>query len=339
MNGLRKFLVLFCCGAVLLGGCARRGEPMAAVTEPSATEAIPVETQPATTVATEPLVTEPEEVQLMEQAPEPAVPLVLEAEATGTRQEVSDAATVDYSHMEDGYVMVRYTAETEQRLKVLVRGPTTTYNYNLPKQEWTVFPLSDGSGAYQVGVYENIVDSKYATVMVAEFEVELTDEFAPFLRPNQYVNYSVSTKAVEKSAELNAGLEEPLEKVDAVYHYVIGTLEYDSEKAATVKSGYLPDLDQVLEAEKGICFDYAALMAAMLRSQGVPCKLVVGYAGEIYHSWISVWTENAGWIDGMIFFDGQVWKRMDPTFAASGELDPEIMDYIENGNYIAKYLY
>ena len=95
----------------------------------------------------------------------------------------------------------------------------------------------------------------------------------------------------------------------------------------------------VLQAKKGICFDYAALMTAMLRSQGIPSKLVVGYAGTTYHAWISVWTEENGWVDGAIFFDGHIWKRMDPTFASSGNRSDEIMDYIEHGDYIAKYLY
>ena len=106
-----------------------------------------------------------------------------------------------------------------------------------------------------------------------------------------------------------------------------------------VKSGYLPVLDEVLAEEKGICFDYAALMTAMLRSQKIPCKLVVGYAGATYHAWISVWTEENGWIDGTIFFDGKVWERMDPTFASSSGRSAEIMDFIENGTYTVKYLY
>ena len=39
-------------------------------------------------------------------------------------------------------------------------------------------------------------------------------------------------------------------------------------------------------------------------------------------------------------FDGSVWKRMDPTFASSGQRSPEIMRFIENnGNYTVKYLY
>ena len=128
--------------------------------------------------------------------------------------------------------------------------------------------------------------------------------------------------------------------MEKVYNFVVGNLTYDKEKAATVQSGYLPVLDTVLAEKKGICFDYAALMAGMLRSQGVPCKLVVGYAGTAYHAWISVWSEATGWVDGAIFFDGTTWQRMDPTFASTGRQSQAIMQYIGDGtNYTVKYLY
>ena len=86
-----------------------------------------------------------------------------------------------------------------------------------------------------------------------------------------------------------------------------------------MQSGYLPDIDETLETGKGICFDYAALMTAMLRTQRIPTRLVVGYAGTLYHAWISVYIEGTGWIDNIIYFDGTQWVRMDPTFAAAGE--------------------
>ena len=83
-----------------------------------------------------------------------------------------------------------------------------------------------------------------------------------------------------------------------------------------------------------------ALMTAMLRSQEIPCKLVVGYAGSTYHAWISVWTEENGWIDGAIFFNGKTWQRMDPTFASSANSSEAILKYIGDGsNYTAKYFY
>lgn len=279
------------------------------------------------------------EQEALAMAPEPAAAVILEAIPSGTAFASCEEAQIDYSHTEDGYVMARYTSATDKRLKVLVKGPATTYSYNLEPDSWTTFPLSDGNGTYQVGVYKNITDAKYATVLTADFSAALQDEFAPFLRPNQYVNYTHAPKTVEQGLKITQGLQDSLHKVAAVYDYVVTTLTYDEEKAAAVQSGYLPDLDLVLDTGKGICFDYAAVMTAMLRSQSIPCKLVVGYAGNVYHAWISVWTEDSGWVDGAIFFDGSVWHRMDPTFASSGQRSEETMEFIQNGSYRVKYLY
>lgn len=312
---------------ILLSGCAAQAAP--AETTAAATVAA---TLPPETIAVV------EEAEALAEAPAPAVPVILECTAPGVDTEVSDRAEIDFSNRADGYVMVRYTAETEKRLKVRVAN-TTTYTYNLTPGQWEVFPLSDGDGEYRVTVYKNVSGSEYATEMSARFSVELADEFAPFLRPNQYVHYTQAPETMALGEALCTGIEHPLEKVAAVYDYVVAEFSYDYEKAETVKSGYIPALDKVLAEKKGICFDYAALITAMLRSQQIPCKLVIGYAGSTYHAWISVWTEENGWVDGVIFFDGQTWKRMDPTFASSQQNSEEILDFIENGNYTVKYLY
>lgn len=268
-----------------------------------------------------------------------ALSTLLLPEASGTAVKQNGKAVIDYSNMADGYVMARFTASSEKRLAVQVAGPTTTYTYYLTVGEWATFPLSDGNGNYKVTVLERVTD-KYAVVLSASIRVTLKDEFAPFLRPNQYVDYETAPKTIEKAAELTKGETEPLGKVEKIYNFVVETLSYDKGKAQTVKSGYLPVLDDVLAAKKGICFDYASLMAGMLRSQGVPCKLVVGYAGTAYHAWINVWTEETGWIDGVIYFDGSAWQRMDPTFASSGKGSASIMKYIGDGsNYTVSYLY
>ena len=332
---MKRFFAMLIAG-LLFCGCAGRTEKTPEAGKPEPTAAMtqhPAETAPPK------MIDAVQEAQIMMEEPPLPVSVVLFPEPSGLREQRCEEAVIDYSHTENGYVMVRYTGETEQRLKVLLKGPGATYAYNLPVNEWTTFPLSDGNGAYTVGVYINVTGNKYAVVMTAEIVAEMTDEFAPFLRPNQYVNYTVAPETVALGAQLCMGLEHPLEKVAAVYDHVIHHYSYDYEKAKTVTSGYLPELDAVLAEQKGICFDYAALMTAMLRSQEVPCKLVVGYAGDVYHAWISVWTEENGWIDGAIFFDGHGWNRMDPTFASSGEGDPKIMEFIQNGTYQARYLY
>ena len=273
-------------------------------------------------------------------AKEPALPDILQPEASGVATEENEKALIDYSNVADGYVMVKYKQETDKKLKVQVKGPTTTYTYTIQNCKWETFPLSDGNGEYQITVFENVEGKKYATVAAASATVLLADEFAPFLRPNQYVDYGIATQTIQLAATLTEGKTSELEKVQAVYDYVVKNITYDTELAATVKSGYLPVLDRILENKTGICFDYAALMTGMLRSQSVPCKLVVGYAGEVYHAWISVYTEKDGWIDNAIYFDGTAWKRMDPTFAASANRSEAIMKYIGDGsNYTSKYMY
>lgn len=279
--------------------------------------------------------------ELIALASTPAVSTVLTPEASGTQTEKNSSAIIDYSNVEDGYVMAQYTAPTDKKLKAQVTGPSgNTYTYDLTSGIWATFPLSDGSGSYKVTVYLNISGTKYSTVLSANFTASLKDEFAPFIRPNQYVNYTNSPLTVAKAKELCTGKKDELSKVKAVYSYVVSTLTYDKQQAATVKSGYLPVLDTVMTRKKGICFDYAALMTAMLRSQGVPCKLVIGYAGTAYHAWISVYSEKDGWITAAIYFDGEKWERMDPTFASSGKQSKSIMQYIGDGShYTAKYLY
>ncbi len=269
-----------------------------------------------------------------------ALSTVLSPQASGTAVESGGGAEIDYSNVKDGYVMARFAAANDKRLKVQVTGPSTTYTYNLPTGTWVTFPLSDGNGNYQVSVFQNTSGKKYAKLTSASFQVTLTDEFAPFLRPNQYVNYEGAENTIALAAQLTSGQAKPLDKVGAVYNYVVSNLTYDKAKAASVASGYLPNLDNVLAGKTGICFDYAALMTGMLRSQGIPCKLVVGYAGTAYHAWVSVWTEETGWVEGAIYFDGSTWQRMDPTFASSANNSADILQYIGDGsNYTVKYLY
>ena len=280
----------------------------------------------------------------LEMVPLAAAPAssVLKPEAPGKLTKSNAKAIIDYSNTTDGYVMVKFAKSTTKELRVLVAGPSgTQYQYTLKKNAtYEVYPLSDGNGKYTVGVYEQVEGSKYSTAVSATIDVKLANEFAPFLRPNQYVNFNEKSAVVAKAAELVKGKTKLVDKISAVYEYVIKNLTYDKKLAETVKSGYLPDVDAVMKAGKGICFDYAAVMTAMLRSQGIPTRLVVGYASNVYHAWIDVYSETDGWIGNVIYFDGKDWKLMDPTFASGGNSSETIMKYIGDGkNYTAKFLY
>jgi len=262
--------------------------------------------------------------------------------ASGTTVKKNAKAEIDYSNIADGYVMVRFLQKTTKQLRVLVTGPSgDRYTYTLKQNgDWEVYPLSDSNGSYTVGVFEQIDGNKYATANSVNFTVTLKDEFAPFLRPNQYVNFTTDSETVKKAAELVKDATGMYAQVTAIYNFVVNNFTYDRQKAQTVQSGYLPDVDAILASKKGICFDYAAVMTAMLRSQGVPTKLVVGYAGTAYHAWINVYSPETGWVNSAIFFDGKKWNLMDPTFASSANESEEVMKFIGTGsNYTVKFLY
>lgn len=265
------------------------------------------------------------------------------AAKAGVTVYANEKASVDASNLAEGYLTVAYTGGKNVRIKVQITktGSATTYTYDLNNQGAAeTFPLTEGDGTYSVKVYENTTGNKYAQAHSATVTLKLRSQFLPFLYPNQYVNYADGSKTVAKAAELIQGKTGDLEKVQAVYDFVTNNFTYDYELAKTVQSGYLPDVDKVLEAKKGICFDYAAVMSAMLRSQNIPCKLVVGYAGEIYHAWINVYIEGVGWVDQMIYFDGQRWTLMDPTFVSSGNHSESIMKYVTTeSNYTQIYAY
>ena len=64
----------------------------------------------------------------------------------------------------------------------------------------------------------------------------------------------------------------------------------------------------------------------MLRVQRIPSKLVIGYAGDAYHAWISLYTEETGWVSDVIEFHGNEWRYMDPTFVSAGDdSDPNVV--------------
>ena len=98
--------------------------------------------------------------------------------------------------------MAQYTAKTANKLKAQVKGPSTTYTYNITAGEWASFPLSDGNGSYKITVYENVRGNSYASVLSLTTNVTLTDEFGPFLHSNQYVDFDAAPKTVAKAAEL-----------------------------------------------------------------------------------------------------------------------------------------
>lgn len=265
-------------------------------------------------------------------------PLCLVPVASGYTLYSNSLATIDASNAHEGYIMVNYTG-VNPKVKLQITGPNSvTYTYNLYKG-YEAFPLSAGNGNYKVAVYENVTGNQYSTAISKTFPVTITNTFGPNLYPNQYVDFTIDSLVVAKAMELSENCTNDLEVVTKIYNYITTNMTYDHHKAATVQSGYTSNVDYILECGTGICLDYAAVMTSMLRSQNIPTRLEVGYAGTAYHAWISTYITDVGWVNGIIQFDGVSWSLMDPTFAANSS-ETALKAFIGNGsNYQTKYIY
>ncbi len=267
-------------------------------------------------------------------------PLILTPAWDGTAAAKNDVAVIDYSHADQGYISACYTGDIK-KIKLRITGDDEiVYTYDLHKARgYEVFPLSSGSGTYTIVIYENISGTNYSTCLTATIDVTLANDFLPFLYPNQYVNFNEDSLAVDKAVELAEGCTNDLEVITNVYDYITETIKYDYDVAADPPTDYTTDIDEIMTSGTGICLDYAAVMASMLRSQGIPTHLEVGYAQDAKHAWISVYTPETGWLNGIVEFDGSIWTLVDPTFGANSS-KTALKKFIGDGtNYVLQKVY
>ena len=246
--------------------------------------------------------------------------------------------SIDTSKVNEGVVMA--SATSASRLKFQVTCGDMSYNYDLPGDGTSITcPVNMGNGSYTFAIMRNIGGSNYVETASATADVQLVSEFAPFSQPNVFCDYDESSACVAKARELVAGAENQGDAVKAVCNYVVNNVTYDTDKAGQLSgtSGYIPNPDETLSSGKGICFDYASLGAAMLRSIGIPTKIVTGYVSpdDLNHAWILVYIDGS-WSSAKFSVDPQTWSRVDLTFAA----DSGSVGLVGDGKtYTERYVY
>lgn len=246
--------------------------------------------------------------------PELALSPFDETAATG-----NNGVLFDTSHLSEGYVAVLATSSV--RLKFQVSSNGVDYYYDLPSDGTPIScPLTAGSGSYTFTAWENTTGQRYAELdSITDVEVSLADEFQPFIRPSIYCDYDASSKSTKLANDLTTDAQNEGDVLRSIYDWIVDDIAYNEGKAAQLAdaTGYLPSPDATIDEGSGICFDYASLAAAMLRSQGIPCKIITGYVSpdDIYHAWNMVYIDGT-WVDARIDVKQNTWTRIDTTFAA-----------------------
>lgn len=105
------------------------------------------------------------------------------------------------------------------------------------------------------------------------------------------------------AARVTKGTSSTQEKVDRLVQFV-----YEHVDAKSLDRGYAP-AHVTLEAKEGDCTEHSVLLSALLRSQGIPTRLVDGVVVDGgragYHEWVEVHIEGTGFVP------------VDPTFGES----------------------
>ncbi len=225
---------------------------------------------------------------------------------SGTTTFAATTIDINTDHTEEGYVSVKFDTGSDKKIKLLISGGDTKYYYNLSNGEAYVnFPLQMGNGKYSAVIYENTSGTKYRKLTSKSFTVELKNKNSVYLNSIQEIDYDdedgavlmaekLATEAVAaKRTKTGNALAELTDKeiIDLYYKFVVQNIQYDYEKINGLAYNYLPDNDITIVTEAGICYDYSSLLASMLRSQGVPTKLVKGYTSwtTVYHAWNEIY--------------------------------------------------
>lgn len=224
------------------------------------------------------------------------------------------AYDVDFSYSYDGVVKVLNNPGITTKMKLIIEKGESKYIYDISNNSnYVSFPLQLGNGKYTVKLYQNTTGTKYRTVHTETSDVALRSTNSVYLASTQQVNWNDNDDAIVLAKKLlndalyikivttknnNAKLTEK-EKIDIFYNYVVKNMDYDYKKINSLSYDYVPDIDVVLKAKKGICFDYSVLLAAMLRSQGIPAKLIKGESTttDVYHAWNEIYlSSESRWI-------------------------------------------
>ena len=120
---------------------------------------------------------------------------------------------------------------------------------------------------------------------------------------------SITPETIALARDLTRGLSNPYDKAIVVRDYLRNNIAYNDQIDAA-PDGVDPVHYTLFDLKEAYCTYYASAMAVMLRSQGVPARLVSGYALGDYdepsrtyrvravnsHTWVEVYFPDYGWI-------------------------------------------
>ena len=221
-------------------------------------------------------------------------------------------------YLDKGIIAIKYVSSEPLKCKVMIQFKEQKYTYNLKSgKNFTNFPLQLGNGSYRIGVYQQVEGTKYTELASETVDLKLDDSTKVYLTSIQLINWSAKMNTVTLAQELTKNKTTEKEKIEVCYQYMIQQFQYDYAKLKNIEYDYVPTIDDVVKKKLGICYDYSAVFASMLRSLNIKSKLVMGYTPNVkeYHAWNEIFIDGK-WVTVDTTFDSQM-------FAAKGQFSFE----------------
>ena len=241
------------------------------------------------------------------------MPVKAEQNTSAITKEIKIEDVVSVDVFSDHFVVEN---DSDKKYVVVLSKEDVVDNFFIEPMEEAVIPFAYGEGVYKAVIYRNTEEKYY--LPVTELNLVSEEEY-DFLSSNVHVKYDDSlacTNYAEKVSQLPIS---DIWKVRLSGMKICMKLYYSIDKAERVGNGYVTDLHEVEETREAICCDYAIMFAAMLRTEGIPCKVIFGNHGEEYHAWNEV------------FYDGE-WHTIDL-------LNPSWLFWNDYSDYTALYEY
>jgi transglutaminase-like putative cysteine protease len=138
---------------------------------------------------------------------------------------------------------------------------------------------------------------------------------------------TITPETLALAEELTAPYDNAYDKAVAVQNYLRENITYNDQIPAP-PDGTEPVHYTLFVSQEGYCNYYASAMAVMLRSQGIPARLVSGYAQGTYDEESHVYRVRASnshtWVE--VYFPTYGWVQFEPTASIPVITRPENLD-------------
>lgn len=200
---------------------------------------------------------------------------------------------------------------TNSKIKILVKKDDYTkwFDVDINKGKFSKkIYLTEGKGSYKIYILVNIEGRKYK--YGPEIEVINTKKVNKFLVSNKHIE-SNNKEIIKLAKKITANKETDYEKAKAIYEWVIKNIEYDNKKYNKhLNDNYNQSYGALntIKVKKGVCYDYATLVAALGRAIKLQTKVIEGKGITEDYSGLHAWNE-------IYISEKNTWIKLDTTFA------------------------